>query len=188
MVVLPVALTFFFLRWLFNLLTGLIAPLARLVVEKSNVEKLLADVLVILIIVVICFTIGILVKTRLGNFFYRQIEKRILKIAPGYSLFRETIRQFLGQERAPFSSVALVRVFENSTMMTAFITDEHPDGSFTVYVPSGLNPTSGIIYHLQKQYVHLLDVSVEQAMRSIIGCGAGSKILMESYVRKSKCS
>ncbi|MCK4836852.1 MAG: DUF502 domain-containing protein, partial [Candidatus Aminicenantes bacterium] len=139
-VVLPVILTFFFLRWLFNLMTGLIFPLTRLVMEKSHIQKIIADFLVVLIIIGLCFLIGLLIKTRLGIFIHRQVEKRILRIAPGYSLFRETIKQFLGQKRRPFSSVALVRVFENSTMMTAFVTDEHPDGSYTVYVPSGLNP------------------------------------------------
>jgi uncharacterized membrane protein len=70
-------------------------------------------------------------------------------------------------------------------MMTAFITDRHPDGSFTVFVPSGLNPTSGMIYHLQKEFVHPIEVSVESTMRSIIGCGAGSGQLIDSYMKKS---
>jgi uncharacterized membrane protein len=186
MVLLPVILTFFFLRWFIDLVTGLINPLTRLLVEKSHVQKSIADILVVAIIVLVCFMVGVLIKTKLGIFIHGQIEKKILKIAPGYSLFRETIKQFLGQERAPFSSVALVRVFENSTMMTAFITDEHPDGSYTVYVPSGLNPTTGLIFHLQKEFVHQVEASVETTMRSIIGCGAGSGQLIESYMKKSK--
>ena len=185
MVLLPVVLTYFFLRWFVNLVTGLIHPLTRLLVEQSHIQKTIADILVVVIIVLVCFLVGVLIKTRLGIFFHGQIEKKILKIAPGYSLFRETIKQFLGQKRAPFSSVALVRAFENSTMMTAFITDRHPDGSFTVFVPSGLNPTSGMIYHLQKEFVHPIEVSVESTMRSIIGCGAGSGQLIDSYMKKS---
>lgn len=185
-VVLPVVLTFFFLRWLFNLVSGLISPLTQMVMAGSHIQKLVADFLVVLIIVAACFLIGLFIKTRMGLFVYRQVEKKILRIAPGYSLFRETIKQFLGQKRKPFSSVALVRVFENSTMMTAFVTDEHPDGSFTVYVPSGLNPTSGLIYHLQKEYVHPVEVSVEETMRSIISCGAGSGSLIASYIKKSR--
>lgn len=185
-VVLPIVLTFFFLRWLFNLVSGLISPLTGVVMAGSQIQKLVADFLVVLIIVAVCFLIGLSVKTRLGLFVYRQVEKRILRIAPGYSLFRETIKQFLGQKRRPFSRVALVRVFENSAMMTAFVTDEHPDGSFTVFVPSGLNPTSGLIFHLQKEFVHPVEVSVEETIRSIISCGAGSKSLIESYISKSR--
>ena len=121
----------------------------------------------------------------MGKFTYNFVEKRILKVAPGYSLFKETIKQFIGQEKTPFSSVALVQVFENSTMMTGFITEEHPNGMYTVFVPSGLTPTSGIIYHVDKKYVHLLDVSVEDTMRSLLSCGAGSDVLMSNYLKKS---
>lgn len=66
--------------------------------------------------------------------------------------------------------------------MTAFVTEQHVDGSYSVFVPTGPNPTSGNIYHLKKKYVHLVDVSVEDAMRSIISCGAGSgKLLKQRF-------
>lgn len=185
-VLLPVLLTFLFLRWAVNVITGIIQPLTELFVDKFHLHKTIADILVIFIIILVCFIIGMVVKTKMGKFFYRLIERRILKIAPGYSLFKETIKQFLGQEKTPFSSVALVQIFENSTMMTGFVTEEHPDGHYTVFVPSGLNPTSGIIYHLEKEYVHLVDASVQDTMRSIISCGAGSEILIESYLKKQK--
>jgi uncharacterized membrane protein len=184
-VVLPVVLTFFFLRWLFNLATGMIEPITRQVMEQSRIQKYVADSLVIIVIILVCFVIGLVVKTAFGRFIYQTVEKRILKIAPGYSLFKETIKQFLGKDRSAFSRVALVRVFENSTMMTGFVTDEHPDGWYTVYVPSGLNPTTGLIYHLEKQYVHLVDVSVEDTLRSIISCGGGSRTLLDAHLAKT---
>jgi len=185
-VILPVLLTVFFLRWGINVITGMIRPITELFVEQFHLHKTIADILVIFIIILVCFIIGLFVKTKMGKFTYRVIEKRILKIAPGYSLFKETIKQFLGQEKTPFSSVALVQVFENSTLLTGFITDEHPDGRYTVFVPSGLNPTSGTIYHLEKEYVHLVDASVEDTMRSIISCGAGSKTLIKKLNKKKK--
>jgi uncharacterized membrane protein len=182
-VLLPVLLTGFLLNWLFNFITGLIHPLTRMVVEKAHMQKYVADVMVILIIIAICFMVGLLVRTKLGGFFYRQIEKRILKVMPGYTLFRNTIKQFLGQDKAPVSRVALVQAFGNSTLMTGFVTDEHPDGRYTVFVPSALNPTTGLILHLEEEYVHLVDVSVEETMRSIISCGAGSTILLEKMLK-----
>ena len=182
-VLLPVLLTGFLLNWLFNFITGLIYPLTKMVVEKAQVQKYLADALVILIIIAICFMVGLVVRTKLGGFFYRQIEKRILKVMPGYTLFRNTIKQFLGQEKAPVSRVALVQPFGNSTLMTGFVTDEHPDGRYTVFAPSALNPTTGLILHLEKEYVHLVDVSVEETMRSIISCGAGSTQLLKKMLK-----
>jgi len=186
-VLLPVFLTGFFLHWVFSVVTGLIEPLTKILVIKARMNERLADVLVIAVIVGICFFVGLLVKTRLGRYILRVVERRILKVMPGYTLFRNTIKQFLGQKRM-HSRVALVQAFGNETLMTAFITDEHPDGNFTVFVPSALNPTTGLIFHLKKQYVHLVDVSVEETMRSIISCGAGScKLLSQVQSIQKTC-
>ena len=185
-VILPIALTFFFLRWVFNFATGLIEPLTRTLMEQSKMQKFVADFIVIAVIVLICFLIGLVVKTRFGRFLFVTVEDKILEIAPGYNLFKETIKQLLGRDRASFSRVALVQVFGSScnTMMTGFVTDEHPDGYCTVFVPSALTPTSGLIYHVEKQYVHIVDASVEDTMRIVISCGMGSKKLLEDFVQK----
>ena len=120
----------------------------------------------------------------MGNIIYARLESNVLSKAPGYSLIKETVSQFLGKKKLPFSSVALARIFDNATMVSAFITDEHPDGSYTVFVPTGPNPTSGNIYHLKSENVHPVDVPVEEAMRSIISCGAGSSTLIAEYKNK----
>ena len=109
---------------------------------------------------------------------YLLFESRIFLKIPGYSLIKETVSQFFGNKKSPFSSVALVQIFGNETLASAFITDEHKDGTRTVFVPTGPNPTSGNIYHLPEDRVHPVDVSVEEAMRSIISCGAGSSTLI----------
>jgi len=128
-----------------------------------------------------CFLVGIVVKTKLGTWFFHFIEEKILKVAPGYTLIKETILQFLGNKKPPFSSVALVQMYGNDTLFTAFITDSHDDGSYTVFVPTGPNPTSGYICHLKGKYVHEINVKVDVAMRSVIGCGSGSSKLIEAY-------
>lgn len=183
-VILPIAILLFVFKWIFYLVTDIIQPLTNLVMTKSQIQEILADVLVIALILGTCFVVGIFVRTRLGTFIYNILEKRILKVAPGYSLIKETVIQFLGNKKSPFSSVALVQIFGNETLVSAFVTDTHEDGSCTVFVPTGPNPTSGNIYHLKGKYVHPVDVSVEDAMRSIISCGAGSTNLIDSYKKK----
>lgn len=185
-VILPVAISVFIFKWLFNWITNIIQPLTNLVMAKSQVQEILADALVIVFISMSCFFIGVIIKTKVGKFVHESLENHILNIAPGYSTIKETVAQFIGKKRVPFSSVALVQVFENSTLMTAFITDVHSDGSYTVFVPTGPNPTSGNIYHLTGQFVHHVDVPVEQAMRSIISCGAGSTALINSFGEKTR--
>lgn len=185
-VILPVAILAFVFVWVFNLITNIIQPLTNVVLVRSQVPEISADILVIVIIIMACFIIGVFVKTRLGELVLGILENRILKIAPGYSMIKETVAQLLGRKESPFSKVALARIFQNDTLVSAFITDNHPDGSYTIFVPTGPNPTSGNIYHLKGEYVHPVKVSVEYTMRSIISCGAGSTKLIEEY-RKRSC-
>jgi uncharacterized membrane protein len=190
-VILPVAITIFLFTWIFNLVTGMIQPLTNYVMKIMNIskyEEILADIMVISTIVLACFILGAFVRTRLGNYIHRVIEEKILKVAPGYTLIKETVMQFLGGKKAPFSSVAIVQLFGpgTDTYVSAFITDTHPDGSYTVFIPTGPNPTSGNICHVKGEYVFPVDVPVEDTMRSIISCGAGSTPLIESMKKKLK--
>ena len=180
-VVLPMAILVAVFGWVFSFVTNLIQPLTNLLMEKSDLRGVIADLLVLAIILTVCFIIGVVIRTRFGKFIYSTLETRLLKVAPGYNLIKETVLQILGNNKTPFSSVALVQIFGNDTLATAFVTDEHPDGSFTVFIPTGPNPTSGNIYHLKGEYVHPVDVFVEDAMRSIISCGAGSSQLIDKY-------
>jgi uncharacterized membrane protein len=181
-VILPVAILVSVSLWIFRFVTGLIAPLTRLLINDSQINQYAADVIVIVLIVAACFSIGVLVKTRLGGFIYRMLENRILKLAPGYSMIKETVLQLFGNRKdSPFSSVAVARIFGNETRVTAFITDTHADGSYTLFVPTGPNPTSGLIYHVEGKYVEPVNVPVQDAMRSIISCGAGSAKLLRDH-------
>ncbi|HUT40428.1 MAG TPA: DUF502 domain-containing protein [Gammaproteobacteria bacterium] len=181
-VILPVAILAAVSLWVFNLVTGLIEPLTRLLIKDSQLNEYAAEVIVIILIVVSCFFVGVLVRTRLGSFFYRVIETRILQLAPGYSMIKDTVLQIFGSRKdSPFSSVAIAQIFGNDTRVTAFITDKHADGSYTLFVPTGPNPTSGLIYHLDGKYVQPVKIPVQDAMRSIISCGAGSAKLMQDY-------
>ena len=181
LVVLPLAIFAFVLVWVFNLIHRAISPLTKLIPAESSTQIILADIVVVLILICVCFLVGAVVRTRLGTWIYLLLETNLLRRAPGYSLIKETVSQFLGNKKSPFSSVALARIFDNDTLVSVFVTDTHEDGSYTVFMPTGPNPTSGNIYHLPGENVIPVDVSVEDAMRSIISCGAGSSVLIAKY-------
>jgi uncharacterized membrane protein len=179
-VILPMFIFIMVFKWLFGWVTDIIQPLTNLIVTQSHMSEIIADAVVIAVILISCFIIGIIVKTKIGKFIHENLESRILKIAPGYGTIKEIVMQLIG-EKLPFSSVALVRIFENDTLVTGFVTDSHPDGSYTIFVPTAPNPTSGFIYHLKREFVHHVDIPVEEAMRSIITCGAGSNKILKAY-------
>ncbi len=182
-VILPTIILVFAFKWLFGFVATGIRPLTDLVVENialsDRYNQPIATLIVLAVIVTGCFLVGLFVRTRIGHWIYTGFESSVLSKAPGYKMVKETVNQFLGKKESPFSSVALVQIFENDTKVTAFITDRHDDGTISVFVPTGPNPTSGFIYHLDQRYVHPVDVSVEDAMRSVISCGAGSGALIK---------
>ena len=182
LVILPLAIFFFALTWVFGLVQSAISPLTTIIMQKSPLQGIVVDILVVALLIIVCFTVGAIVRTKLGKWLYLFVESNVFLRVPGYSLIKETVFQFLGNKKSPFSSVALVQIFGNKTLVSAFITDKHKDGTHTVFVPTGPNPTSGNIYHLPEDLVHPVDVSVEDAMRSIISCGAGSS----TFISKRK--
>lgn len=178
-VILPMFIFIMVFKWLFGWVTDIIQPLTDLIVTKSHMSEIIADALVIAVILISCFIIGIIVKTRIGKFIHEKLEYRILKIAPGYGTIKEIVMQLIGK-KFPFSSVVVARIFENNTLVTAFVTDSHADGSYTIFVPTAPNPTSGFIYHVKGEYVHHVDIPIEEAMRSVITCGAGSNKILKA--------
>ena len=185
-VIMPAVIFFFIFRWLFRWVTDLIQPLTDMVTRKLPFPEVAADLFVIALILTACFVIGAIVRTKVGQFLHTNLENHILRVAPGYPMIRSIVSQFLGRQEQPFSKVALVQAFENDTLMTAFITDRHLDGSYSVFVPTGPNPTTGFIFHLQPQYVHPVRVSIEEAFRSVLGCGAGSANLIRKYAESKQ--
>lgn len=179
-VILPVTIIAFVFAWIFHFVTGLIQPLTNVLLAQSSIWEWAAHLLVIVIITFFCFLVGVFVRTRLGRVIHRQVENRLLKVAPGYNLIKETLRQLLGNQRSFFSRVAVVKIF-GETMTTAFITDEHADGSYTIFIPQAPTPTSGSIFHLPGECVFPVDVSMDTAMKSIISCGGGSQPIMEKF-------
>jgi uncharacterized membrane protein len=181
LVILPVALFLFTMNWVFGMIRGMISPLTDALLTRASLPAYMADLVVIVALILLCFIVGMMIRTRFGKWVYSLLDSKLLMKAPGYSIIKETVVQFIGNKKSPFSSAALVQIFGNETMVSAFVTDEHEDGSYTVFVPTGPNPTSGNIYHLPGRFVHPIDTPTEDLMRSIISCGAGSSTMVMTF-------
>jgi uncharacterized membrane protein len=180
-VILPAVLLLTVFNWIFQWVSSIIEPLTRVIVAKSNMQEILVNLLIIFAIVTACFLIGIVVKTQVGAFVQARAEALLGRLIPGYRLTTQTFQQLFSKRSSSYSAVALVKPFGNESMMTAFITDEHPNGYCSVFVPTGPNPTSGNIFHLPASSVYRVDVPVEEVMKSVIGCGAGSSVILQAH-------
>ncbi len=181
LVVLPIVILVLVFKWLYEFIADKIKPLTYILSETAKLQEFVASILAIVLIILVFFLVGMAVKTRLGRFSFAYLEQIFFTKLPLYKIIKETTLQLVGSEKTLFKHVALVNLFSNDTRVTAFITEEHDDGSYTVFVPSGPAPTAGFIYHLPKDRVQIINYPVDKAMKTIISLGAGSKELLNSY-------
>lgn len=157
---------------------ALIAPLTAHLPGGPHIAQVLAIVLVI----AVSFLIGLVVRTQLGKRANEFVEQRLLDRIPGYTTLRSLTRRFSGEgvEGADFA-VALVEIEE--ALVPAFLVEEHPDGSFTVFVPSVPTPAAGSVYILSHERVHRVAVPFASAVKCITRWGAGSGELLQAMQR-----
>jgi uncharacterized membrane protein len=182
-VLLPFVIFILLIKLIIGIVEGILAPLTNLLKNEFNlpVPEYLTSTVAILIVIILCFVIGLTIRTQFGRRSFRHLERTYLLRLPMYGTIKETVQQFSGAKKMPFSDVVLVDVFSNGTRMTGFITDEHASGNYTVFVPTGPNPTNGFIFHVTAAQIQRLDDSVktEDALRSIIAVGVGSSGIMK---------
>lgn len=185
-VFLPITIFVALVRLIFNFIANIIAPISKLFNFSEDVGQWLINLLSFTIVIGTFFVIGLIVQTELGSKFFKNIEDRWLMQLPLYKVIRDTVRQFIGVDKMPFSQVVLADVFGDGVWMTGFVTDEHPNGYFTIFVPTAPNPTNGFVFHIHESKIRFLETKTEDAMSSIIGLGIGSKVLFSAKEKGKK--
>jgi uncharacterized membrane protein len=171
--ILPLGIIIILFRWVINLIEKYLRPLVNLLNPETMLGRILTYTMAVAAIILLFFLVGLIVKTSFGNMLRNHIEHVYLSKIPGYKTARDIVKQLFGGQKSFFSEVVLVDVYGTGVLSTGFITDHCGDYK-TVFVPTGPNPTTGYVFHVPKNKVIKSDVPVETAIRSIIGCGAGS--------------
>jgi uncharacterized membrane protein len=153
-------------------LAGLVRPFTGLLPDWVPAEHLLSLGLVLLL----CFLVGVIVRTRAGRSVRERVETSLFDRIPGYAVFRSLTLQLVGQGRENAWKPAFVEIEE--ALVPAFIIEEHEDGRFTVFVPSVPTPFAGAVYVLSRERVHPLEVPFTQAIRPVSRWGAGCRELL----------
>jgi uncharacterized membrane protein len=160
----------------------LVRPFAQLLPDWFPAEQALS----LLLVLMICFLIGIAVRTRLGRVARERIETGFFARIPGYTLFQNLTQQVAGDNRQNVWKPALVEIEE--ALVPAFIIEEFEDGRYTVFVPSIPTPLAGAVYILDRKRVHPLDVPFTEALKAVSRWGSGAKDLVAAMERGGNLS
>lgn len=172
--ILPVYLCLLLLLKAMHSLSGLVRPLAILLPPWLPAEKMFS----LLVILTLCFILGLLLRTPFGSATRQSIENRLLRKIPGYQLFRALLEQMAGESQQQTWKPALAEI--EAALVPAFIIERIEDGSCTVFVPSAPTPFTGSIYILAGNRVHPLNIPLTQAIKALSQWGSGYKAFIAS--------
>jgi len=159
---------------------GLVRPFARLLPDWLPAENILA----LLLLLVICFVVGVAVHTAAGRAVRERLEKSLFSRLPGFALIRSLTQQLAGESQEKAWKPALVEI--EDALVPGFIIEELEDGRVTVFVPSVPTPLAGAVYILDRARVHVLDVPFTHAVSTISRWGAGSSELVAAMQRGTR--
>ncbi len=180
LVVIPVGVTIFILRFLFNLADGVLAPYIRRAAESlfgPGGPSYIPGLGMVIGILVIYFS-GLVASNVLGRRLvdtWDRMLSRIPLVKSIYTSSKQLISVFSKGGRNSFRKAVYVEFPKEGTFSIAFITNSAttPSGKtyFTVFIPTSPNPTSGYVLILEEHKVYPTGFSVEEAMKVIMSGG-----------------
>jgi len=193
-ILLPLTLTFFFVAFVFNLLTN---PFVGLVQSIFHYFKLFESGFWIFtpeqiqeyaskictVIFLISFTVLLGAVARWYFFHYllsiwNYILHRIPFVNVVYKTCQDVIDTIFSSKTRSFKQVVLVPFPHPDSRSIGFVTaDDLPnllpgsERTVTVFIPTTPNPTSGFLVFFSEKDLNYLDMKVEDAFKYIISCG-----------------
>ena len=169
--IVPIAVTFWILKFLFTFLDSLASPFLK----KVGVE---IPGLGIILTLLFIFVLGLFITNVLGKTLFNWGEKILAKL-PIVNTIYNTIKQitsaFSGSTVKSFEQVIFIQYPREGLWTMCFVTNqsknENGDTFYHVFVPTTPNPTSGVFIVIPKKDAIHPDISVEDGLKAIISGG-----------------
>jgi len=178
LVVIPLGITLFILRFLFNVADGVLAPLIKKTVVFFFGEGSYVPGLGMIAGVVVVYFAGILATNFLGRRlvdYGDRLMARIPLVKSIYSSSKQIINVFSTGRKGSFRRSVYVEFPKEGCYSIAFITNsvrtESGKRYHTVFIPTSPNPTSGYVLILEEHRVYPTAFGVEEAMKIIMSGG-----------------
>ena len=168
LVVLPIYLSILLLAKTLSAIFALLSPVTAAIPAGAQFRQVIA----LVIVFIVCFVAGAVVRTRAGLRAQRRFERSVLEKIPGYALVRGLAERVSGDAREDAFRPALIEIEE--ALAPGFIIEELEDDRYTVLVPSVPTPAAGMLLIIARSRVHPVDVPFTQAVKVISQWGTGA--------------
>lgn len=193
----PLAVTLFVLRFVFVRLAGVLDPIVRatrLATYTANVE-IVAEALAAVLLVVLITLLGYATSRSVGRRLFGGFE-RIIRILPAVRTVYFGVRgvaESLTTRDERFERVVLVEYPREGCYRIGFVTNDGPDAvvaatgteTVAVFLPHSPNPTAGTLVMVAPGDLYDLDMSVRRGLRLVVttGLNGDTAELPEGVVR-----
>ncbi len=178
LVVIPLGITIFILRFLFNLADGFLRPYIEKAVIFFRGEGVYIPGLGMAAGLLILYLAGIFATNLLGSrlvHYGESLFARIPLVKSIYTSSKQLMHVFTAGGKNSFRKAVYVEFPKEGSYSIAFITNSVPSESgkeyYTVFIPTSPNPTSGYVLILESHNVYPTNLSVEEALRVVMSGG-----------------
>jgi len=170
-VILPIVLIVIVLGETIEMLGALVDPIARQIPIDDVGGIAVSRILSIVLILVLCFVTGLVMRTRPGIAVRGFVEGALLERIPGYSVIRSLTSRFEGAADDTSTFAPALITTSPGTRELALIVDEHDDGNVTVFVPLSPMATVGSIRFVSRDLVQAVDAPMGAAVNCLMHWG-----------------
>ena len=160
-VVVPIAVVGVVLSGTLKKLIAATAPITNNISFGGTLVKTIIALLIVAIVLALIFFIsGVLLKTYLGSSFKNWLEKKILVHVPFFETFKNLTGQITGVNKSSYVVVE-VKLNENNAVLLGLMTETLTDGRHIVYCPFSPLINIGQVHIVPEENIKRLDLSLK---------------------------
>ncbi len=184
LVVFPVFITFFVIKFLFTMIGGILSPVVIKAVgffgfsPNSKIDEFVITSVAFVLTFVALYSIGVVATNFMGKFiirFFETILHNVPIIKNVYTSSKKLIEIISLPTTQSFKRVVIVEYPRAGMKAFAFVTGgmKTEDGTelTSLFIPTTPNPTSGFLIYLPEQDIEETDLSIEEGMKLIVSGG-----------------
>ena len=176
-VILPLALTLYIIWLLFSKIDSILGK------YLSHLTGAYIYGLGFILLIIVIWLVGVISHSSIGRGFVRHLQILIFKTPLFGEVFKgiETISsRVISKKKGSFEDVVVVEYPKKDMYALGFMTSadsikfkkaKSSIDMVPVFLPTTPNPTSGFLYFIEKKNIYPVDLTIEEAMETIISLG-----------------
>ncbi len=185
LLILPVYVTFFVVKFLFGFVGGTLAPVIKKVLQfygvalpKSSLDEFIITFFGLILTFIALYFIGIFAANFVGKAIISYFENLLTK-TPIIRIIYSSVKQIIHAVSLPgkqaFKRVVLVDFPREGTKSIGFVTSDTQYNKeqkyITVFIPTTPNPTTGFLIFVTEDTVTDTTLTVEEAFKTLFSGG-----------------